>query len=73
MLYFRACPRCKTGTVELASDMHGWYLTCINCGFHRAGDRLRQFATSKAAIASGTVRPVPRNGHAPVQKAAAAS
>ncbi len=49
MLYFRACPRCKTGTVELSSDTHGWYLSCLNCGFQKAGDVLRAFAARRAA------------------------
>ena len=49
MLYFRACPRCKIGTVELSSDIHGWYLSCLNCGFQKAGDMLRAFAARRAA------------------------
>lgn len=56
MLYFRACPRCKTGTVELSSDTHGWYLSCLNCGFQKAGDVLRAFAARRAATASNGVK-----------------
>ncbi len=33
MLYFRACPRCKTGAVEHNDDHYGGYLQCLNCGF----------------------------------------
>lgn len=35
MLYFRACPRCRTGTVEHSDDAYGNYLQCLNCGFMR--------------------------------------
>ena len=35
MLYFRACPRCRTGTVEHSNDAYGGYLQCLNCGFMR--------------------------------------
>ncbi len=33
MLYFKACPRCKTGAVEHNDDPYGGYLQCLNCGF----------------------------------------
>lgn len=35
MLYFRACPRCLTGTVEHADDLYSEYLQCLMCGFMR--------------------------------------
>jgi hypothetical protein len=35
MLYFKACPRCQTGTIEHASDSWGQYLQCLMCGFQR--------------------------------------
>ncbi len=33
MLYFKACLRCKDGTVELGSDNFGLYLNCLTCGY----------------------------------------
>ncbi len=33
MLYFRSCPRCRTGTIELDSDIYGAFLNCLNCGY----------------------------------------
>ena len=59
MLYFRACPRCHTGTVELESDTHGPYLSCLNCGFQKAGDTLRKFAARRTTMVSGSARAVP--------------
>ena len=35
MLYFKACPKCVTGTVEHNSDSHGEFTQCLNCGFMR--------------------------------------
>ena len=35
MLYFRACPKCQTGTVEHNNDPWGNYIKCVNCGFTR--------------------------------------
>lgn len=32
MLYFKSCPRCRTGTVENSRDPFGEYLQCLNCG-----------------------------------------
>ncbi len=33
MLYFRSCPRCRLGTVELTVDFDGPCLTCLNCAY----------------------------------------
>jgi transcription initiation factor TFIIIB Brf1 subunit/transcription initiation factor TFIIB len=33
MLYFKSCPRCKTGTIEFTTDMWGKYLSCLMCGY----------------------------------------
>ncbi len=33
MLYFRSCPRCRTGTIEFDSDIYGAFLNCLNCGY----------------------------------------
>ena len=33
MLYFRSCPRCRLGTVELTVDFDGPSLTCLNCAY----------------------------------------
>ena len=35
MLYFRACPKCQTGTVEHNRDPFTEYLQCLNCGLMR--------------------------------------
>ncbi len=39
MLYFQACPRCDTGTVELRRDDYGYYLLCLNCGHSKDLER----------------------------------
>lgn len=35
MLYFKACPKCLTGTIEHNSDPWTEYLQCLNCGLMR--------------------------------------
>lgn len=35
MLYFKACPKCLTGTIEHSSDPWTEYLQCLNCGLMR--------------------------------------
>ncbi len=53
MLYFRSCPRCKLGAVELAADFDGPRLTCLNCGFTIMGrDRTRSHEQREQAIPS---------------------
>lgn len=57
MLYFRSCPRCKTGTIKFESDFFGNYLSCLNCGFQKNAASLRrmEFAVSSeegAAVAA---------------------
>lgn len=42
MLYFRSCPRCKTGTIQLGSDFFGDYLSCVNCGFQKSSMSMRK-------------------------------
>ncbi|MDA0232705.1 MAG: hypothetical protein O3C69_04385 [Chloroflexi bacterium] len=42
MLYFKSCPRCKSGTVQLESDFYGSYLSCLNCGFERSARSVRK-------------------------------
>ena len=37
MLYFRSCPRCRLGTVELTVDFDGPCLTCLNCAYTIVG------------------------------------
>gem|GEM_PF-1746251 len=59
MLYFRACPRCHTGTVEFSSDSHGPYLACLNCGFHVSGNAYRNFNTGHGQMVTGTARVAP--------------
>ncbi len=33
MLFYRACPKCRTGAVQPDDDQYGPYLRCLNCGF----------------------------------------
>ena len=33
MLYFNACPRCVTGTIEGVDEWDGYCFLCLNCGF----------------------------------------
>ena len=35
MLYFKSCPKCKTGTVEHTNDLFTQYVQCLNCGLLR--------------------------------------
>jgi len=34
MMYFKECPKCH-GDLYAAEDMHGRYLSCIQCGYLR--------------------------------------
>ena len=34
MLKLKGCPKCQ-GTLNLASDMYGRYVNCLQCGFTR--------------------------------------
>ena len=34
MLKLRGCPKCQ-GALQLASDMYGRYVNCLQCGFAR--------------------------------------
>ena len=47
MLYFNSCPRCKTGTVQLESDLYGSYLSCLNCGFEKSATSVRKLDYSE--------------------------
>jgi hypothetical protein len=35
MLYFKSCPKCKTGTIEHTNDLFTEYVQCLNCGLLR--------------------------------------
>ncbi len=35
MLYFKACPKCQTGTIEHTNDPWSEYVQCLNCGLMR--------------------------------------
>jgi hypothetical protein len=35
MLYFKSCPKCRTGTVEHSNDLFTQYVQCLNCGLLR--------------------------------------
>ena len=34
MLKLKGCPKCQ-GTLQLASDIYGRYVNCLQCGFSR--------------------------------------
>ena len=49
MLKLKGCPRCQ-GTLNLASDMYGRYVNCLQCGFIRdLPDTLPQVGTAAPA------------------------
>ena len=49
MLKLKGCPRCQ-GTLNLASDMYGRYVNCLQCGFIRdLPDTLPQAGTAAPA------------------------
>lgn len=52
MIYARACEKCN-GDVELAQDIHGQYLICLQCSYTidtaEATRRLNESKTKKAA------------------------
>ena len=64
MLYFRSCPRCKTGAIQLESDFFGDYLSCVNCGFQKNSTSMRKSDFSESALSveeqlmSSTVTPI---------------
>ncbi len=33
MLFFNACKKCQTGTVELRAGYDGYEFKCLNCSF----------------------------------------
>ena len=51
MLYFRCCPRCKTGTIQLDADLYGTYISCLNCGFEKSAASVRKLKFSESADA----------------------
>jgi hypothetical protein len=64
VLYFKACPKCKTGTVQLDSDFYGSFITCLNCGFEKSAASVRkinfdqQRVEADAAISAEQKAPV---------------
>ena len=34
-MWFKACPRCKTGDIELGRDIYGRHILCLQCGYMR--------------------------------------
>ena len=34
MMYFKGCPKCQ-GDLYLREDMHGKYVSCMQCGYLR--------------------------------------
>lgn len=48
MLYFKACPKCLTGTIEHNGDSFTEYVQCLNCGLMRdIPDEMDVFSTLK--------------------------
>jgi ribosomal protein S27AE len=33
VIRLKSCPRCKTGDIIIDRDHHGWYESCIQCGY----------------------------------------
>jgi hypothetical protein len=58
MLYFNACPRCKTGTVKLDSDFYGSFLSCLNCGFEKSAASVRKMTFEESELEPVTAQPV---------------
>lgn len=50
MIYFKACPKCQ-GDLHLAEDIHGCYVSCLQCGFLRDLDSAHQLFTQRAGDA----------------------
>lgn len=50
MLYFRACPKCQTGTIEHNRDPYTEYLQCLNCGLMRDLPEDTDVATTLAQL-----------------------
>ena len=62
MLKLKGCPKCQ-GALNLASDMYGRYISCLQCGFSRdLPDILPQNG--------GPPRPAAPEVQAPMRKAA---
>ena len=49
MLYFRSCPRCTTGTIQLDTDIYGTYISCLNCGFEKSAASVRKIKFNEQA------------------------
>ena len=48
----KICPKCRGNNVYLDSDEYGWYELCIQCGYHRDLQNLRE--VQKRAGYAGT-------------------
>lgn len=64
MLYFKSCPKCLNGTIQLDSDFFGSFMTCLNCGFEKSAASVRKIDFEEArtdaeeAVAAEPVAPV---------------
>ena len=47
MIYFKGCPRCH-GDINLAEDMFGKYLNCLQCGYMRDLAELKRLDSAEA-------------------------
>jgi len=61
MLKLKGCPKCQ-GALNLASDMYGRYISCLQCGFSRDLPDVQP----QAAVAA----PAAQEAQAPMRKAA---
>ena len=58
MLNLKGCPRCQ-GSLYLATDMYGKYVSCLQCGFTRDLPSPRA-STAKAGAAKPVYQPAER-------------
>lgn len=49
MLYFKACKKCITGTVELRDGLDGPEYSCLNCSFTQPPETSDQLEMTTAA------------------------
>ena len=33
MIWYKACPRCKSGAIVVDNDFYGWYVQCLQCAY----------------------------------------
>lgn len=58
-MWFKSCPKCRTGDVVLEKDKYGWHIQCIQCGFlkdldnpYHAGLLLSRLSPGRPVVAT---------------------